>query len=145
MKTLKNFLLESIFTENVTGINGFCILKPGFTDHDNDLCNMLKNNNWGIVQKTKMKLSHNLASKLYQCHKDKDFYKDLCNYMSSDDCVCYSCYKDCNDPIADMKSIKDKVRKAWGIDDMKNAMHSSDSLENVNRESKLIFEKYETA
>ena len=34
---------------------------------------------------------------------------------------------------------KDKVRKNWGKDEMKNGMHSSDSLENVNRESKIIF------
>jgi nucleoside diphosphate kinase len=51
------------------------------------------------------------------------------------------CYKDCKDPIKDMKSIKDKVRKIWGKDDMRNAMHSSDSIDNVNREYKLVFEK----
>lgn len=135
MKSLYEYL-----TESVSEINGFCILKPGFMDHEDDFTTMLKNNNWGIVQKTKKKLSHDCACDLYSCHKDKDFYNDLCKYMSSDDCVCYSCYKDCKDPIADMKAIKDKVREAWGIDDMKNAMHSSDSLENVNRESKLIFE-----
>ena len=39
-----------------------------------------------------------------------------------------------------MDKLKDKVRDAWGKDDMKNGMHSSDSLENVKREYKLIFE-----
>ena len=38
-----------------------------------------------------------------------------------------------------MKTLKDKVRKAWGKDEMKNAMHSSDSLENVKREKNLVF------
>jgi nucleoside diphosphate kinase len=37
----------------------------------------------------------------------------------------------------DMKKLKDKVRENWGKDEMKNGMHSSDSLENVNRESKI--------
>ena len=71
-------------------------------------------------------------------HKDKPFYDDLCKYMSSNECVCCSCYKKCDNPIKEMKDIKDIVREKWGIDDMKNAMHSSDSLENVNRENNII-------
>ena len=47
----------------------------------------------------------------------------------------YFSYVDCAN---DMKKLKDKVRKNWGKDEMKNGMHSSDSLENVNRESKII-------
>ena len=61
--------------------------------------------------------------------------------MSSGDCLSCMCYKDCKYPIKDMKAIKDKVRKIWGKDDMRNAMHSSDSIDNVNREYKLIFER----
>ena len=60
--------------------------------------------------------------------------------MSSGDCICCSCSKKCDDPIKDMNKIKDKVRKQWGKDDMKNAMHSSDSLKNVDIESKLCLE-----
>ena len=127
--------------ENVASINGFCILKPEFLNHKDDFLKMLSNNGWQIVQKNERTLSKQEAEELYKMHKKKDFYNDLCKYMSSSNCICCSCYKDCQDPIKDMKSIKDKVRKAWGKDEMKNGMHSSDSLENVNRESKLIFEK----
>ena len=67
------------------------------------------------------------------------YYKDLCKYITSDKCLCALCHKDCDDPIEDMKTLKDKVRKAWGKDEMKNAMHSSDSLENVKREKNLVF------
>ena len=38
-----------------------------------------------------------------------------------------------------MKKLKNKARDAWGKSEMKNAMHSSDSLENVKRESKVVF------
>ena len=38
-----------------------------------------------------------------------------------------------------MKKLKDKARDAWGKSEMKNAMHSSDSLKNVERESKIVF------
>ena len=121
-------------------MNGFCILKPEFLDHEEDWKNMLTNNGWRIMQTVRKTISLDDAKELYKALKAKKFYNDLCNYMASGDCICCMCYRDCENPIKDMKTIKDMVRKAWGIDDMKNAMHSSDSLENVKRECKLIFE-----
>lgn len=135
MKSLTQFILESKNLE----LNGFCILKPEFLDHEEDFLALLKNNNWDVIQKKKLLLTKEQSSNLYSPHKDKDFYKDLCDYMSSGECLCCSCHKDCEDPIEDMKKLKDKVRKNWGKDEMKNGMHSSDSLENVNRESKIVF------
>ena len=149
MKTLLDYINEELATPaNTMGmggvtpseVNGFAILKPGFCDHEDEWCKMLTNKGWNIVQKKKFKMTPETAKALYSMHKSKPFYKDLCEYMSSDYCVCAMCYKTCDDPIEDMKTIKDKVRDAWGIDDMKNAMHSSDSMDNVKREYGLIFE-----
>ena len=56
-------------------------------------------------------LNKEQSKQLYSPHKDKDFYKDLCDYMSSGECLCCSCHKDCEDPIEDMKKLKDKVRE----------------------------------
>lgn len=123
-----------------SGVNGFVILKPGFAEHEDNLMKMLSNNDWKIVQKKKTKLTKDQAKLLYLPHKDKDFYNDLCDYMCSDECTCCTCYKDCKDPIKDMSAIKDKVRQQWGQDDMKNCMHSSDSISNVSRESKICIE-----
>lgn len=134
MKSLIEYIKESI-----NEINGFCILKPEFLEYADDWIKMLQNNGWQIVQKKQIKMPKELASDLYSCHKDKDFYNDLVQYMSSGDCLCCQCHKDCEDPIDEMNKLKDKCRKAWGKDEMKNAMHSSDSLENVDRERKIIF------
>ena len=138
---MKKFTQSFLIKENENQLNGFVILKPGFLDHEEEFIKLLNNNGWDIIQKVKRKLSEDEAKELYKMHKDKDFYNDLCKYMSSDDCLCCLCHKNCKDPIKDMDSLKDKVRKTWGKDEMKNGMHSSDSLDNVNRESKLIFEK----
>lgn len=135
MKKFSTFILEA---DNIE-LNGFCILKPEFLEHEEDFLALLKNNDWKIIQKKKLLLTKEQASNLYSPHKDKDFYKDLCDYMTSGECLCCSCHKDCEDPIEDMKKLKDKVRENWGKDEMKNGMHSSDSLENVNRESKICF------
>lgn len=136
MKTLKKLYEE----QQPVGINGFCILKPEFTEYEDEFCTLLNTNDWKIVKKIKKTLSKDDAAKLYVSKKDESYYNSLCDYMSSGDCICCSCSKKCDDPIKDMDNLKDKVRKQWGKDDMKNAMHSSDSLENVERESKLCLE-----
>ena len=120
-------------------VNGFAILKPGFLDLQKDFENELEDNGWKISDLTKIKMSLDDAKNLYKSHEKEDFYYDLCKYMSSDKCIAYELYKDCKDPIKDLKKLKDKVRDKWGKDDMKNCMHSSDSLENVKRESDICF------
>ena len=134
MKTLIQFIKE----QNAE-LNAFVILKPEFLKYEQQWLDMLKNNDWQIIQKKKLKLTHEQAEELYKMHKDKDFYNDLCNYMSSDDCLCCTCHKDCADPIKEMKKLKNKALYSWGKSEMKNTMHSSYSLENVKRESKVVF------
>lgn len=135
MKSLIQYIKETL-----SEVNGFCILKPEFLEHEFEFDELLKNNNWQIVQKTKKTLSLPEAQELYISKAKEDYYEDLCIYMASDECIAYMLYKDCEDPIKDLEKLKDKVRKTWGKDDMKNAMHSSDSKENVEREYKLILQ-----
>ena len=135
MKSLIQYIKEVLCE-----VNGFCILKPEFLEHEFEFDELLKNNNWQIVQKTKKTLSLPEAQELYISKAKEDYYEDLCIYMASDECIAYMLYKDCEDPIKDLEKLKNKVRKTWGKDDMKNAMHSSDSKENVEREYKLILQ-----
>lgn len=139
MKHLIDFIAEefAVPTNTIGEINGFAILKPGFLEHESDFIKTLSNNGWNVIEKRKKKIDLNTAKDLYSPHKDKDFYNDLCKYMSSDEALYCTCHKDCENPIKDLKSVKEKVRKAWGKNEMENAMHSSDSLENVKRESKI--------
>lgn len=135
MKTLIQFIKEQSIEPN-----GFCILKPEFGDYyDNWMDKLTNQYGWEILKQKKFQLSKEQAAELYKMHKDKDFYNDLCDYMSSGECYCCSCYKDCDDPIKDMGKLKDYVRDEWGKSEMKNAMHSSDSLENVKREVNVCF------
>ena len=139
MKKLSKFLEDSR-DRSPRSINGFVILKPGFLEYEEPLCDMLHNNGWSIIEKKRCKLTPDQAAKLYINLNEKPFYNDLCQYMSSDNCLCCRCAKDCDDPIGDMKALKDKVRDQWGIDDMRNAMQSSDSQEAVDAESKLCMD-----
>ena len=125
--------------EGLSQVNGFAMLKPGFLDHEDEFLTLLKNNKWNVIQKKKGVLTQEQAEALYKPHKGKEFFNDLVKYMCSDESLSCLCQKDCNDPIKDMSGLKDKVRQKWGEDDMKNAMHSSDSLDNVSRESSIVF------
>ena len=66
-----------------------------------------------------------------------DILNDLCDYMSSGPCICALCYKKTYSPIKDMKDIKHDFRDKYGKDEMRNGMHSSDTLKNVQREGKI--------
>lgn len=139
MKTLKEYIKEAVeHSPQLKPANAFIILKPGFLDHEDEWKEKIESD-WKICDWKKLTLSNDQACDIYMPHKDKDFYNDLCKYMCSGDCICATCFKDCEDPIKDMENLKNKIRKLWGKDEMRNAMHSSDSLDNVNRESKIIF------
>lgn len=143
MQTLKNYVLkinDSMFLEDnqSSSINAFVILKPGFLKYKDEWQKMIKNRGWQVLQEKRYHMSIDEAKQLYAMHKDKDFYNDLVKYMSSDDCIIMICHKDCQYPIKDMDSIKKKFRDAYGESEMKNGMHSSDSLDNVIREAKIF-------
>lgn len=134
MKKLIQFINEAL-----EEANAFCMLKPGFLSHEEEFEKILKDNGWKILGKKQKKLSEDKAKELYISHKDEDYYDDLCKYTASDDVIAYKCFKECDDPIKDMDELKDEIRDKWGKSQMKNAMHSSDSLNNVKRESKIFF------
>ena len=76
------------------------------------------------------------AKKLYKPHNKEDFYENLCKYMSSGDSIGFVL---CNFGNSDLLELKDQIRDKYGVDEMRNAIHSSDSGLNVYRESKIYF------
>ena len=67
---------------------------------------------------------------------EKSDFEDLCKYMSSGDSIGFVL---CNYKGADLLKLKDNIRNKYGVDEMRNAIHSSDSGLNVYRESKIYF------
>ena len=137
MKKLKQYLNETLNDDE--NINAFCILKPGFLQYENEWFDMIEQNNWYIENKKEVTMTRQQAKTLYEPHKDKDFYNDLVDYMCSSKVIIITAYKDCDDPIGEMDKLKKHFRKLYGKNEMKNGMHSSDSLTNVKRESKIFF------
>lgn len=140
MKSLSSFLSEAVTDEWSDKI--FTIIKPGFLDHSQDIITIFDRAGWKLDKSTIKTLTISEAKELYKVHKDKDFYEDLCNYMSSGPsrAIIYKRYGKTNsDTFKDVAVLKDAIRDSWGIDDCKNVMHSSDSLSAMEHESAIYF------
>ncbi len=94
-----------------------------------------------------VKLSQEAAKAFYEIHKDKPFYKDLVEYMTSGPCVPIALEKEnavegyrkligATDPA---KAADGTVRKLYARSVQYNAVHGSDSDENAAKEIAFFF------
>lgn len=117
----------------------FMVIKPGFTHLVGKILEILTKNGFLVIKQVERQLTIDAAKKLYISHKNEDFYKDLCKYMSSGPSIGLLLS---NTKHKDLSKIKDEIREKYGEDEMRNCVHSSDSKEsqtNVTRESKIYF------
>ena len=133
MKTLHDYITLNPF-------NTFVIVKPEFTKKAKEIMSLFLEKGYVIAKYCGKRLTYEEAQELYKVHKDEDFYEDLCKYMSSGLSVGYCLnYTGSKDPIEYTNKIKNNIRETFGKDEMKNALHSSDSVENVTREAAIYF------
>jgi nucleoside-diphosphate kinase len=97
------------------------------------------------------KLTEEQARKFYEVHKDRPFYNDLVNFMSSGPIVAailekenavqaYRDYIGATDPA---KAEAGTIRALYGTSLEKNAVHGSDSDENAQIEANFFFSQTE--
>lgn len=130
MKSLVEFITESQNKKE------FMIIKPEFLQYRNEILEFLKQHNIIPIQELRKTLTLSEAKKLYKPHSKEDFYENLCKYMSSGDSIGFVL---CNYGNNDLLALKDQIRNKYGVDEMRNVVHSSDSGLNVHRESKIYF------
>jgi nucleoside-diphosphate kinase len=98
-----------------------------------------------------LRLDRNLAGRHYAIHKDKPFFKDLVEYITSTPIVAAVFQGEgaverirkimgATDPS---KAAPGTVRQKYGLDVQRNATHASDSPENAEKEIALFFTKKE--
>lgn len=100
-----------------------------------------------IVAMKYKKMSAEEAGKFYAVHKERPFYKDLCNYMSSGPIVAAILEKE--NAVADFRKLigatnpaeaaEGTIRKRYATSIEANAVHGSDSNENAEIEGKFHF------
>lgn len=101
-----------------------------------------------------MKMVHltvNQAKSFYEVHKERPFYNDLVEYMTSGPCVPIALEKEnavedyriligATDPA---QAAEGTVRKLYARNKQFNAVHGSDSDENAEKEIAFFFSKQE--
>ena len=101
-----------------------------------------------IVKKMKMiKLSTDDAEKFYIIHKDRDFYSNLIEYMTSDQVVvlvlegdnAIKIYRDLMGSTNPSEAKEETIRKLYAVDTTRNSVHGSDSPENATIEIDFFF------
>lgn len=118
----------------------FVVLKPGSLDLAQTVIERFAQDGWTVSQTTTKKLLLSEARTLYKVHRKEDFYNDLCEYMCSDICRAFIFEKaGVLDPFKEVKKIKEEIRETYGESDMRNVLHSSDSLKAMDNEASVFF------
>ncbi|TAH21444.1 MAG: nucleoside-diphosphate kinase [Cytophagales bacterium] len=127
----------------------FTMVKPDAYEAGNSgaIIKMIEEAGFRIVAAKLTKLSAERAGQFYAVHKDRPFYHDLCNYMSSGNIMAIILEKE--NAVADFRKLigatnpanaeAGTIRKVFAQSIEKNAVHGSDSDENAAIEGAFFF------
>ena len=125
------------------------IIKPDAVERklDNEIKDMFKNSGFTIVKEKKIQLAKSEAEQFYKVHETKQFYNDLCVYLSSGPILVMILEK--HHAVLDNRKLmgatnpkdaeEETIRKKFGISIDKNSVHGSDSVENGKIEIDFFF------
>ena len=131
----------------------FAIIKPDAIKNDltGKIYNHILENNFQIISAKLIHITKQQAEKFYYIHKEKKFYKELTNFMSSGKSLVLVLEKD-NAVEAWRKTIGNTnpedaasgtIRKLYATSLGENAVHGSDSNENAKKEIGFFFSEME--
>ncbi len=113
------------------------------------IIHIIEDNDFDILELKLTKMSYDEACKFYYIHRDRPFYKDLCEYMSSGPVVAMVLQKDAA-VVASFRELigatnpsdakAGTIRKLFGKSIDENAIHGSDSDDNAAAEYKFFFD-----
>lgn len=122
--------------------DGFLIIKPEFLKYTDEIINDLHRRDFIIIEAEEKTLTREEAEAIYSCHKDKPFFEELIEYMTSGPCigmVLLSPFSDRVSAIEALNNLKTKYRRRYGIDNMRNVIHTSDCYQSVVYETEAFF------
>lgn len=139
--------------QKMAGNITFTMIKPDAVEANNIGPILAKINQSGfkILAMKYLKLSKETAGKFYEVHKERPFYGELVDYMSSGPIVAAVLVKDnavseyrtligATDPT---KAEEGTIRKMFAKSIAANAVHGSDSDENAANEANFFFAQTE--
>ncbi len=131
----------------------FSIIKPDATKRNitGSINKIIEENNLRIIAQKRIKLSNDQAEEFYSVHKDKPFFRDLIEYMTSEPVIVQVLSGD--NSVENYRKImgatnpenaeKGTIRKLFALNVQENSVHGSDSSENANIEIEFFFNSEE--
>ena len=131
----------------------FTMVKPEAVEAGNAgaILNKIENAGFRIVALKKVLLTKERAGEFYEVHKERPFYGELVNYMSSGPVIAALLEKD--NAVLDFRELigstdpseaaEGTIRAEFAESKAKNAVHGSDSDDNANLEADFHFTKSE--
>lgn len=137
----------------MAGNRTFTMIKPEAVaaGHAGKIIDMIINAGFDIKALKLTKLTPEQAGKFYEVHKERPFYQELVDYMSSG--PIYAAILEKDNAVADFRALigatdpaeaaEGTIRKKFAKSKAENAVHGSDSDENATIESNFHFAQEE--
>ena len=131
----------------------FSIIKPDATNRNitGAINKIIEDNNLTIVAQKRIKLSNDQAMGFYAIHKDKPFFNDLIEYMTSGPVIvqvlegdnAVEIYRKIMGATNPENAENGTIRKLHALNIQENSVHGSDSDENARIEINYFFNENE--
>ncbi|NQV02823.1 MAG: nucleoside-diphosphate kinase [Bacteroidia bacterium] len=133
----------------MTGNKTFTMIKPLAVDqgHTGKILDRILKEGYRIISMKMVHLCKREAEAFYNVHKDRPFFDSLTNYMASGPVVAAILKKE--NAVLDYRTLigatnpaeaaEGTIRKLYGTDLGRNAVHGSDSDENAEMECRFFF------
>ncbi len=130
-----------------------CIIKPDAVEQNvaGNIIAMIQKAGFNILSMKMLRLTPAQAGAFYEVHKERPFYQDLINYMTSGPIIPIALEKE--NAVEDYRKLigstnpenadEGTVRKLYGTSIERNAVHGSDSPENGIIEVNFFFSRAE--
>ena len=131
----------------------FSIIKPDATKRNitGSINKIIEENGLRIIAQKKIILSQSIAQEFYSAHKERSFFNDLIEYMTSEPVIvqvlesdnAVKKYRDIMGATNPLEANNGTIRKIHALNIQENSVHGSDSEENANKEISFFFKKDE--
>ena len=131
----------------------FSIIKPDATKRNitGSINKIIEDNNLVIVAQKRIKLSKEQAEGFYNVHRDKSFFADLIEYMTSGPVIvqvlegdnAVEKYRKIMGATNPENADTGTIRKEYALNIQENSVHGSDSDTNAQIEIKYFFKESE--
>jgi len=127
----------------------FSIIKPDATKRNitGSINKVIEESGLRIIAQKRIKLTNAQAESFYSVHKERPFFKDLIEYMTSEPVIvqvlsgenCVEKYRSIMGATNPENANQGTIRKLFALNVQENSVHGSDSEENAKIEINFFF------